>query len=105
MLVTEWSEAIASREPDPVEVVTEASERHRNQLRRLLSTLRGKVEEAWTTEALPKLKADTASDADQFPTQARPVIASVEAGDDATHHALRGMEELRSRLHQDFSQR
>ena len=104
-LRNDWTEAIEARESDNIQVVTDAMTRHNKQLRRLLSTLRSEVETAWTEDALHKLKADAAADAERYPTEARSIIASVEAGAMRIAQALRQLEDLRSSLHREFADR
>ena len=105
ILRNDWTEAIEARESDNTQVVTDAVARHNRQLRRLLSNLRSDVEKAWTDDTLNKLKADTAADAERYPTEARAIVASVEAGAMRIAQALRQLEDLRSCLHREFADR
>jgi signal transduction histidine kinase len=104
-LVDTWAELLASMASDPVAVITDVAERHRTQLRRLLNALRGEIEETWTNEVSAKVKADTVADGDKYPTEARPILASLEAGVMRPDQAIRELEGLRSRLHQEFADR
>ena len=93
------------RESDNMQVITDTMSRHNKQLQRLLTSLRSEVEKAWTDDALHKLKADTAADTERYPTEARAIVASVEAGGMRIAQALRQLEDLRSCLHREFADR
>ena len=104
-LVEDWTHAIETAADEPAELLADMSKRHRASLKRLLSGLREEVENAWNQSALPKLQGDVISDADRYLVEAQPIVASVQAEAMSTVQGIKALDELRGRLHHEFSDR